>query len=165
MLYISAVLDSTHAPDLCRCTACASDLRTGSQFSTFLTGWYSEAVVGRRQFVHDIAIVELYAAAQGVAALADSIRRGSIQPEMRAMNADLRRSLPTLDLHSISHSAYVLAFASPSSDLAITARESYGPIVSAFTMSKRLRQRCRKPRVRHRTSKKRLSTSRRKRRG
>jgi hypothetical protein len=129
------------------------------------TGWYSEAVVGRRQFVDDIAIVELYAAAQGVAALADSIRRGSVQPEMRAMSAELRRSLPTLDLHSISHSAYILAFAGSSSELAITIRESYGPIVSAFTMSKRLRQRCRKPRVRHRTSKKRLSTSRRKRRG
>jgi hypothetical protein len=127
-------------------------------------GWYPEPVAGHPHFAQDVAIVELYAAAQGVAALADSIRQGSIQPEMRAMSAELRRSLPTLDLHSISHSAYLLALAGPSSGLAVAVRESQGPIVAAFTISKRLRQRCRKRRVRHRTSKGRPPASHRRRR-
>jgi hypothetical protein len=117
--------------------------------NTSQVGWNPEAGAAHRHFSRDVALVELYAAAQAVAALTDAIRSGWSLPKDLSISRQLRQLIPTLDLHAIARAAYILCLAAPWSDLAIAARRSYGPAVAELAVSRRLRQRCRDPR-RHR---------------
>jgi len=120
--------------------------------NTSQAGWNPETVAAHPHFSRDVAIVELYAAAQAVAAVGDAIRSGWVLPRDFGISNQLRQRVSTLDLHAIAHAAYILALVPPTSDLAVAARRTYGPTVAELTVSRRLRQRCRDPRPRRQGS-------------
>jgi hypothetical protein len=115
----------------------ALSLSSGSQ-----KDWNPEAVGAHQFFGRDVATVELYAAAQEVAALTSAVRLGWRLPTTWNVSRDLRRTVPELDLHGIAHAAYMLATNAPSTETARGAREAYGRTIVGLSTSSRLRRRC-----------------------
>jgi hypothetical protein len=115
--------------------------------NTSQRGWHPEAIEASPRFGRDAAIVELYAAAQAVAAFTDAIRIGWLPTSDLHISRELRGRLLNLDLHAIARSAYLLSLVPPQSPVAVAARQSYGAIITELTVSRRLRHRCRDPEI------------------